>query len=55
MSHHQSHIRQLEKDDIKHIEVPVEYCWCCAKDYVDESTGELICAANTGAEPGSAG
>ncbi|MBS6114028.1 MAG: DNA-directed RNA polymerase subunit beta, partial [Citrobacter freundii] len=42
------HIRQLEKDDIKHIEVPVEYIAgkVAAKDYVDESTGELICAAN---------
>ncbi len=42
------HIRQLEKDDIKHIEVPVEYIAgkVAAKDYVDESTGELICPAN---------
>ncbi|SUG80283.1 DNA-directed RNA polymerase subunit beta [Salmonella enterica subsp. enterica] len=42
------HIRQLEKDDIKHIEVPVEYIAgkVVSKDYVDESTGELICAAN---------
>ena len=36
------------KDDIKHIEVPVEYIAgkVAAKDYVDESTGELICPAN---------
>lgn len=42
------HIRQLEKDDIKHIEVPVEYIAgkVASKDYVDESTGELICPAN---------
>ncbi len=42
------HIRQLEKDDIKHIEVPVEYIAgkVAAKDYIDEATGELICPAN---------
>ncbi|KYE94236.1 hypothetical protein, partial [Salmonella enterica] len=42
------HIRQQEKDDIKHIEVPVENIAgkVVSKDYVDESTGELICAAN---------
>ncbi len=42
------HIRQLEKDDVKLIEVPVEYIAgkVVAKDYIDESTGELICAAN---------
>ena len=42
------HIRQLEKDDIKLIEVPVEYIAgkVAAKDYIDEATGELICPAN---------
>jgi len=42
------HIRQLEKDDVKFIEVPVEYIVgkLSSKDYVDESTGELIAAAN---------
>lgn len=42
------HIRQLEKDDVTLIEVPVEYIVgkVAAKDYIDESTGELICAAN---------
>lgn len=42
------HIRQLEKDGIQHIEVPVEYIAgkVVAKDYIDESTGELIIAAN---------
>ena len=37
------HIRQLEKDDIKHIEVPVEYIAgkVAAKDYIDEATGVL--------------
>ena len=36
------HIRQLEKDDVKLIEVPVEYIAgkVVAKDYIDESTGE---------------
>lgn len=43
------HIRQLEKDQISSIEVPVEYIAgkVVAKDYIDESTGELICTANT--------
>ena len=42
------HIRQLEKDGIQHIEVPVEYIAgkVVSKDYIDESTGELIIAAN---------
>ena len=42
------HIRQLEKDDIQSIEVPVEYIAgkVVAKDYIDTNTGELICAAN---------
>ncbi|MFP3029030.1 MAG: DNA-directed RNA polymerase subunit beta [Arsenophonus sp.] len=43
------HIRQLEKDQITSIEVPVEYIATkvVAKDYFYESTGELICTANT--------
>ncbi len=47
------HIRQLEKDDVKLIEVPVEYIAgkVVAKDYIDESTGELICAANMELSP----
>ncbi len=42
------HIRQLEKDDVELIEVPVEYIAgkVVAKDYIDEATCELICAAN---------
>ncbi|MDP1335059.1 hypothetical protein Q6252_28725, partial [Klebsiella pneumoniae] len=42
------HIRQLEKDDIKQIDVPVDYMAgkVAAKDYIDEATGELICPAN---------
>lgn len=42
------HIRQLEKDGVEHIEVPVEYIAgkVVGKDYIDESTGELIVAAN---------
>ncbi|MGK2946381.1 MAG: DNA-directed RNA polymerase subunit beta [Candidatus Malihini olakiniferum] len=42
------HIRQLEKDSVKRIEVPFEYIArkVLAKDYVDESTGELIGVAN---------
>lgn len=42
------HIRQLEKDAVEFIEVPVEYIVgkVAAKDYVNESTGELIVAAN---------
>ncbi len=37
-----------KKDDIKHIEVPVEYIAgkVASKDYIDEATGELICPAN---------
>lgn len=43
------HVRQLEKDNINSIEVPVEYIVgkVVAKDYVDTSTGEVICAVNT--------
>lgn len=42
------HIRQLEKDNINFIEVPVEYIVgkVASKDYIDETTGELIVAAN---------
>ncbi len=42
------HIRQLEKEEVNSIEVPVEYIAgkVVARDYIDESTGELICAAN---------
>ncbi|MDE1515937.1 MULTISPECIES: DNA-directed RNA polymerase subunit beta [Vibrio] len=42
------HIRQLEKDGVNFIEVPVEYIVgkVSAKDYVNEATGELIIAAN---------
>ncbi|MGP1928625.1 MAG: DNA-directed RNA polymerase subunit beta [Arsenophonus sp. NC-WZS1-MAG3] len=42
-------IRQLEKDQITRIEVPVEYIAgkVVAKDYFNKSTGELICTANT--------
>jgi DNA-directed RNA polymerase subunit beta len=42
------HIRQLEKDNIDFIEVPVEYIVgkVAAKDYINEATGELIVPAN---------
>ncbi|MDF2185486.1 DNA-directed RNA polymerase subunit beta [Grimontia hollisae] len=42
------HIRQLEKDGIKQIEVPVEYIVgkVAARDYINEETGEIIAAAN---------
>ncbi|MGP1947520.1 MAG: DNA-directed RNA polymerase subunit beta [Arsenophonus sp. NC-PG7-MAG3] len=42
-------IRQLEKDQITRIEVPVEYIAgkVVAKDYFNKNTGELICKANT--------
>jgi DNA-directed RNA polymerase subunit beta len=42
------HIRQLEKDGIDFIEVPVEYIVgkVSAKDYINEATGEVIVAAN---------
>lgn len=42
------HIRQLEKDNIEHIEVPVEYIVgkVASKDYINEATGEIIIAAN---------
>ncbi|MDO6500131.1 DNA-directed RNA polymerase subunit beta [Photobacterium sanguinicancri] len=42
------HIRQLGKDGVDHIEVPVEYIVgkISARDYVNEETGELIVSAN---------
>ncbi|UTV27603.1 DNA-directed RNA polymerase subunit beta [Photobacterium atrarenae] len=42
------HIRQLGKDGVDHIEVPVEYIVgkIASRDYVNEETGELIVAAN---------
>nr|WP_255555815.1 DNA-directed RNA polymerase subunit beta [Sodalis sp. CWE] len=43
------HIRQLEKDNISKIEVPVEYIVgkVVAKDYINKHTGEVIVFANT--------
>ncbi len=42
------HIRQLEKDGVEFIEVPVEYIVgkVAAQDYINEATGEVIVAAN---------
>lgn len=42
------HIRQLEKDGISQIEVPVEYIIgkVVVKDYFDENTGDIIIPAN---------
>ncbi|MDP8051667.1 DNA-directed RNA polymerase subunit beta [Pasteurella atlantica] len=42
------HIRNLEKDNIAQIEVPVEYIVgkVTAKDYIDLETGEIVCSAN---------
>jgi len=42
------HIRQLEKDGVEFIEVPVEYIVgkVSSKDYINEDTGEIIVAAN---------
>ncbi|MEZ8095822.1 DNA-directed RNA polymerase subunit beta [Photobacterium swingsii] len=42
------HIRQLGKDGVDHIEVPVEYIVgkISSRDYVNEETGELIVSAN---------
>ncbi|PCS23917.1 DNA-directed RNA polymerase subunit beta [Candidatus Enterovibrio escicola] len=42
------HIRQLEKDKIDQIEVPVEYIVSkiSARDYINKETGEIIAAAN---------
>ncbi|USH02322.1 DNA-directed RNA polymerase subunit beta [Grimontia kaedaensis] len=42
------HIRQLEKDGVKQIDVPVEYIVgkVAARDYINEETGEIIAGAN---------
>jgi len=42
------HIKALEKDNIKQVDVPTEYIVgkVAAKDYVNLDTGELVCAAN---------
>ncbi|CAM3101497.1 DNA-directed RNA polymerase subunit beta [Vibrio rarus] len=42
------HIRNLEKDGVEFIEVPVDYIVgkVASKDYIDESTGEIVVAAN---------
>ncbi|MCG9790007.1 DNA-directed RNA polymerase subunit beta [Vibrio barjaei] len=42
------HIRQLEKDGVEFIEVPVEYIVgkVASKDYINEATGEIIVGAN---------
>ncbi|MGF1751255.1 MULTISPECIES: DNA-directed RNA polymerase subunit beta [Vibrio] len=42
------HIRQLEKDGVDFIEVPVEYIVgkVASKDYINEATGEIIVGAN---------
>ncbi|WP_392560991.1 DNA-directed RNA polymerase subunit beta [Orbus sturtevantii] len=43
------HIRQLEKDNITKIDVPVEYIIgkVLAKNYINASTGDMIAPANT--------
>ncbi|MBY5923577.1 DNA-directed RNA polymerase subunit beta [Ferrimonas balearica] len=42
------HIRQLEKGDVKQLEVQVEYLVgkVTAQDYIDEATGEVVVHAN---------
>ncbi|MCY3802929.1 MAG: DNA-directed RNA polymerase subunit beta [Gammaproteobacteria bacterium] len=42
------HVRQIEKANIKKLEVPVEYLLgkVLARDLVDTDTGELVCRAN---------
>ncbi|QIW15086.1 DNA-directed RNA polymerase subunit beta [Pasteurellaceae bacterium RH1A] len=42
------HVRELEKDKVAFIDVPVEYIIgkVSAKDYIDLETGEVLCAAN---------
>ncbi|GAB7218748.1 DNA-directed RNA polymerase subunit beta [Vibrio comitans] len=42
------HIRSLEKDGVEFIEVPVDYIVgkVASKDYIDESTGEIVVGAN---------
>ncbi|WP_372598597.1 DNA-directed RNA polymerase subunit beta [Amphritea sp.] len=43
------HIRQLEKENITQLEVPVEYLLgkVLAKDIIDPTTGELLCEGNS--------
>ncbi|MDF7670990.1 DNA-directed RNA polymerase subunit beta [Orbaceae bacterium ESL0721] len=43
------HIRELEKDKVSKIDVPTEYIVgkILAKNYINESTGEIIAPANT--------
>ncbi len=43
------HIRQLEKDNVSQLEVPVEYLLgkVLAKDIIDPTTGELLCEGNS--------
>ncbi|BAP58603.1 DNA-directed RNA polymerase subunit beta [Candidatus Tachikawaea gelatinosa] len=43
------HVRELEKDQIDHIEVPVEYILgkVSAKNYIEKKTGEIILSANS--------
>ncbi|PKF77736.1 DNA-directed RNA polymerase subunit beta [Vibrio sp. vnigr-6D03] len=42
------HIRQLEKDGVDYIEVPIEYIVgkVSSNDYINEATGEIIVGAN---------
>ncbi|GAD80979.1 DNA-directed RNA polymerase subunit beta [Vibrio ezurae] len=42
------HIRNLEKDGVEYIEVPVEYIVgkVASKDYIDENTGEIVVGPN---------
>lgn len=43
------HIRQLEKENVETIEIPLDYLVgkTVSKDYIDTDTGEIICPANT--------
>ncbi|WP_299200997.1 DNA-directed RNA polymerase subunit beta [uncultured Amphritea sp.] len=43
------HIRQLEKENVTQLEVPVEYLLgkVLAKDIIDPTTGELLCEGNS--------
>ncbi|MBS9778501.1 MAG: DNA-directed RNA polymerase subunit beta [Gammaproteobacteria bacterium] len=43
------HIRNLDKDGVTQIQVPVEYIVgkVAAKDYIDLETGEVVCPANS--------
>ncbi|MGX2975011.1 DNA-directed RNA polymerase subunit beta [Ursidibacter arcticus] len=47
------HIKALEKDNIIQIEVPTEYIVgrVTSKDYIDLSTGEVVCPANSEISP----